>query len=51
MGRRHGDFPAQPFRDRFYDPGLFAKHLGLHRESLLKLDASQQSGDLAVDGT
>jgi WD40 repeat protein len=25
-------FPLKQFRDRYYDPGLLAKHLGLHKE-------------------
>jgi hypothetical protein len=31
-------FPLAAFRDRFYDPGLLAKHLGFHPQPLRKLD-------------
>ena len=25
-------FPLKQFADRYYDPGLLAKHVGLHKE-------------------
>jgi WD40 repeat protein len=31
-------FPLRQFRDRFYDPGLLAKHLGFNREPLRNVD-------------
>jgi len=33
-------FPLRKFRDRFYDPGLLAKHLGLHKERPRELKAA-----------
>jgi hypothetical protein len=30
-------FPLQQFAERFYDPGLLAKHMGFNRVALRKL--------------
>jgi WD40 repeat protein len=33
-------FPLKQFKDRYYDPGLLAKHLGLHKERPREINAA-----------
>ena len=34
-------FPLKQFRDRFYEPGLIAKHMGFNKEPLRKVDVEK----------
>jgi hypothetical protein len=33
-------FPLRQFRERYYDPGLLAKHLGFHKERPREIKAT-----------